>query len=81
MPSSVLGITENDTWDSLRVGVNGEIMLWDRLKLSGDVAYISRTFTGLDIHHHQRTDVANQSSPETGNGGHAYRLKILCPTT
>ena len=30
IPSSTLGITENDTWNSLRVGVNGEMMVLAR---------------------------------------------------
>jgi opacity protein-like surface antigen len=67
-PSSVLGITENDKWQSLRLGVNGEIMVAPGLKLSGDVAYLPFVkFNGLDIHW-LRTDVPNQFSPETGNG-------------
>jgi opacity protein-like surface antigen/outer membrane protease len=75
VPSSVLVVSENDTWNSLRVGVNGEIMVGDRLKLSGDVAYIPYLkFTGLDIHH-QRFDVPSQNSPETGNGGHGVQLE------
>jgi outer membrane protease len=68
VPSTVLGITENDKWQSLRLGVAGEIMVAPGLKLSGDVAYLPYVkFNGLDIHW-QRTDVPNQLSPETGNG-------------
>ena len=75
VPSSVLVVSENDTWNSLRVGVNGEIMVWDRLKLSGDVAYIPYLkFSGLDVHP-LRTDVANQTSTETGNGGRGVQLE------
>ena len=51
IPSSVLGITEDDTWQSLRVGVNGEIMITDQLKLGADVAYLPYlTFNGTDDH-------------------------------
>ena len=75
VPSSVLVVSENDTWNSLRVGVNGEIMVGDRLKLSGDAAYIPYLkFTGLDVHP-LRTDVANQTSTETGNGGRGVQLE------
>jgi hypothetical protein len=50
-PPSVVGIIEKDTWDSLRVGVSAETHLFDRWKLSGDVAYIPYTkFTGTDTH-------------------------------
>jgi opacity protein-like surface antigen len=68
LPSSELVITENDTWNSLRAGLNGEFMLLPGTKLSADVAYLPYTqFNGTDIHW-QRTDVTNQSSPETGRG-------------
>ena len=51
IPSSVLVITEDDTWKSLRVGLNGEIMLTDGLRLSGDVAYLPYVkFDGTDNH-------------------------------
>ncbi len=51
IPSSVLAITEDDTWKSFRVGVNGEIMITDRLKLGADVAYLPYlTFNGTDDH-------------------------------
>jgi opacity protein-like surface antigen len=44
-------ITENDTWKSVRVGLNGEIMIADRLKLGADVAYLPFVaFTGTDNH-------------------------------
>jgi opacity protein-like surface antigen len=66
--SSVLGISENDTWKSLRVGLNGELTLLPGLKLSADVAYLPYVkFDGVDIHH-LRSDVPDQTSPETGSG-------------
>jgi opacity protein-like surface antigen/outer membrane protease len=68
IPSSELGISENDTWNAVRTGVNGEVMLIPRTKLSVDVAYLPYVqFNGTDIHW-QRTDVPNQTSPETGRG-------------
>lgn len=74
-PNSVLVVSENDTWNSLRVGVNGEMMVGDRLKLSGDAAYVPYLwFRGLDVHP-LRTDVANQNSTESGNGGHGVQLE------
>ena len=46
-----LGISENDTWKALRTGVNGEVMLIPRTKLSVDVAYLPYVqFNGTDIH-------------------------------
>jgi hypothetical protein len=67
-PSSVLGITEDDTWKSFRVGVNGEIMVADRLKLGADVAYLPYVvFDGAD-NHVQRTDLPITISPESATG-------------
>jgi outer membrane protease len=64
IPNSILGITENDKWQSLRVGVAGELMVFDRLKLSGDLAYLPYVrFDGTD-NHVLRTIV----SPESGTG-------------
>jgi opacity protein-like surface antigen/outer membrane protease len=68
IPNSVLAITENDTWNSLRIGVNGDVTLLPGLRLNTDAAFIPYTqFSGVDIHW-QRTDVANQTSTETGRG-------------
>jgi opacity protein-like surface antigen/outer membrane protease len=64
--SSVLGITENDTWNSLRVGVNGDIMVTDRFKLGADVAYLPFVqFNGTDDHLQR---VPPFLSPESGTG-------------
>jgi hypothetical protein len=40
IPSAILGITEDDRWDSLRVGLNAVVMVTDRLSLTGDAAYL-----------------------------------------
>ncbi len=51
IPGSVLVITEDDTWQSLRVGVSGDTMIGDRFKLGADVAYLPYvTFNGTDDH-------------------------------
>ena len=66
IPSSVLGITEDDTWQSLRVGVNGEIMITDQLKLGADVAYLPYVeFNGTDDH---LLRIPPFISPESGTG-------------
>jgi opacity protein-like surface antigen/outer membrane protease len=68
IPASTLGITENDTWHSFRLGLNGEVKLMDRLTLTADAAYLPFVaFRGTD-NHLLRTDVANTVSTETGNG-------------
>lgn len=68
IPSTQLGISENDSWNSLRVGVNSDVTLLPGLRLNTDAAVLPYTqFSGVDIHW-LRTDVANQTSPETGRG-------------
>jgi outer membrane protease len=50
-PTSHTSITEQGTWDSLRIGSSAEVMLFDRWKLTGDVAYVPYTkFSGTDNH-------------------------------
>jgi opacity protein-like surface antigen len=49
--SSVLVITEDDLWQSLRIGLNGELMMADRLKLEADIAFLPYVrFSGTDNH-------------------------------
>jgi hypothetical protein len=51
VPSTVLTITETTTWQSLRVGLSGEAVFWDRVKIGADVAYLPYArFDGLDNH-------------------------------
>jgi opacity protein-like surface antigen len=38
MPNSILGITEDDKWYSFRIGVNGVVTIFDRLKLTSPSA-------------------------------------------
>ena len=77
IPSSVLGITEDDTWQSLRVGVNGEIMITNQLKLGADVAYLPYVeFNGTD-NHLQR--IPPFISPESGTGN-GVQSKAFSPT-
>jgi len=68
LPNSVLGITEDDKWYSLRLGLNGVVTVFDHLKLTVDAAYLPYvSFRGVDDHL-LRTDVGNTVSPETGSG-------------
>lgn len=64
VPTSVLGITEYDTWQSLRLGTAVEFALTQRLGLSGEAAYLPYVhFEGTDNH------VLRQLlSPEDGHG-------------
>jgi opacity protein-like surface antigen len=66
--NSTLVITEDDRWNSLRIGVNAELALTNKLTLTADAAYLPlASFTGVD-NHVLRTDVANTLSPESGTG-------------
>lgn len=66
--NSVLGITEDDKWNSMRLGVNSVVKVTDRLTLTSDAAYLPFvSFTGTD-NHLLRTDVSNTVSPETASG-------------
>jgi hypothetical protein len=65
LPNSTLGITEDDKWYSLRVGLNGVVTLADRVKLTADAAYLPYVaFRGTDNHLLQ--PVSDTISPETG---------------
>jgi opacity protein-like surface antigen len=51
LPSSQLIGLEDMRWQGLRVGLSGQVMLTDRLKLTADVAYLPYvTFNWLDDH-------------------------------
>jgi outer membrane protease len=74
-PLSTLGITESDTWKALRVGMSGEAMVTDRVKVAADVAYLPYVnFKGLDTHW-QRVPVILFT--ETSNGGQGVQLQGL----
>lgn len=67
IPTSIVGITEDDTWHSLRVGLNGVVMLTDRLKFTGDAAYLPYVqFEGVDKH--LLRGMPDPASPQSGKG-------------
>ncbi|WP_296518462.1 outer membrane beta-barrel protein [Rhodopseudomonas sp.] len=68
IPNATLGITEDDKWHSVRLGINGVVTLAPGLKLTADAAYLPYvSFSGVD-NHLLRTDVANTKSTESGTG-------------
>ena len=76
IPNSTLVITENNKWNSFRVGVNGAVKLIDGLTLTADAAYLPfANFKGID-NHVLRTDVADTVSPESGTG-HGVQLEAI----
>lgn len=54
-PGAVLSsdkvITEKDRWNSLRLGVVADVMITERLKLTGEAAYLITDQKALDIHY------------------------------
>jgi opacity protein-like surface antigen len=66
--SNLPSISQDDTWQSLRVGVSAVVTVWDRLAINGDVAYLPYAqFSGLDSHW-QRMPVAYFPQDGTGRG-------------
>jgi opacity protein-like surface antigen len=80
LPNSTLALAEDDKWYSLRVGVNGVVTIWDRLKLTADAAYLPYVaFRGVD-NHPLRAGVPSTFSPETGSGQGVQLETILSYT-
>jgi opacity protein-like surface antigen len=64
IPTSVLGITEKDTWQSIRLGSAADFYVLPRVKVSADVAYLPYVwFDGTDNH-----VLRSLVSPENGHG-------------
>lgn len=69
LPTTVPNITQDATWQALRVGAAGDVMLSQRVKLSADVAYLPYAqFSGVDDHFFLNTGRINRFSPESGTG-------------
>ena len=72
-PSNLLGLTENDHFISLRIGLSSETMLSDRLRLSADAAYVPWVnFIGLDDHL-----LRQLLSPDAANSGDGVMLEAI----
>jgi outer membrane protease len=67
--SGSAGITEDDQWSALRIGIAGETMLSERIKLSGEVAYLPwAKFTSTDNHFFGNTGMLAETFAGSGNG-------------
>ncbi len=73
-PPNVVRFQEIDKWHALRVGIAGEMTLADRVKLSGEVAYLP--FVHFDGHTNTFRDPLLQL-PATSNGGHGVQAEAL----
>ena len=70
-PANFRGITETDTWQALRIGMSGEAMLTDKIKISVDAAYLPWVnFSGVDNHL-----ARGIIFPETSNAGQGVQLE------
>jgi hypothetical protein len=64
IPTNILGITEDDTWRALRLGIAIDIALAPRLTFTAETAYLPHVdFSGTDNH-----VLRALVSPESGNG-------------
>ena len=71
-------ITEDDKWAALRIGSVVEIMLSNRLKLTGEAAYLPYvSFTGTDHHYFGNTGVLAETFPESANGGQGAQIEAM----
>jgi opacity protein-like surface antigen len=80
IPSSILGITNDGVWNSLRLGVNGRLMLTDRLKLDAEAAWLPYTsLSSTDTHWLRLNQPGGFSGPvpETGTGNRGYQLEAV----
>jgi opacity protein-like surface antigen len=70
---NILGISEADHFNSLRVGLSSQVMLTDRLRLTADAAYLPWVdFEGLN-HHNARELLL----PEAANNGDGVMLEAI----
>jgi opacity protein-like surface antigen/outer membrane protease len=68
-------LTEDETWQSFRVGVSAVATIWDRFGISGDVAYLPYSqYSGLDSHLFR---VPITFFPQNGSGRGAQTELIL----
>jgi hypothetical protein len=78
IPNTTLGITQDNKWHSLRLGVTGEVMLTPRVKLTGDAAFVPYTsLIGADTHWLRLGTSFAGPIPETGEGNGVQLEAIL----
>ncbi|HKH20896.1 MAG TPA: hypothetical protein VKB53_08435 [Gammaproteobacteria bacterium] len=75
-PTSVLGITEEATWNAMRLGVNFEWRFWDRFKLATEFAWLPYAVLEAKDTHWQRPDLSG-ATPETGSTAANVQLEAI----
>lgn len=75
IPDSVAAIVEDDTWQGLRLGLNADFPVFDRLRLNLDAAWLPYVWMSGTDNHLLRPDLP-VPTPEDGHGN-GYQLEAL----
>ena len=75
VPANQLTLSENEHWQSLRVGLSGDIKLTERLKLAGEAAWLPRMNFSSSDNHWLRPDI--NPLKETGLGRNGYQVESV----
>lgn len=74
-PANELGLGQNEHWQAARVGVGGDVLLMDRLKLAAEAAWLPyMSFHGWD-NHWQRPEI--NPLPEWGHGYNGFQAESV----
>lgn len=77
IPATIQGITQDNDWQSLRVGLNGEVDVTDRLKLSLDGAWLPVVrLTGTDTHWLRISRFPGDFSGPIPEDGHGFGYQL-----
>lgn len=68
-------ITNTVEWDSLRVGLNGEVTLWDRIVVYSHGVYVPYTSLVNEDNHHLRTGLRHDPSFTMTGTGYGYNIE------
>ena len=80
IPTSIESISQNNNWQSVRVGIDGSLLFAERFKLNAEAAYLPFVFlNGTDSHWLRiGTAVGDFSGPIPENGkGQGYQFELL----
>ena len=78
LPGSIIGITNDDTWHSVRLGLAADVLFGDQLKLNADAAYLPYMWlTGQDDHWLRIGSDFAGPIPESGTGHNGYQLETV----
>ena len=80
IPNDILGITQNNHWHSLRLGLDGTVLLGERFKFSAEAVWLPYVhLSGTDAHWLRIGSLPGDFGgpiPEDGNG-HGYQFEAL----